>query len=375
MSNEMRRAEGRRLLVVDDEEGPRQSLEMIFSDDFDVSLASSGEEAVRLSRERPFNIVITDIRMRGMTGIDVLRELKQIDKHTEVIVLTAYETLESARQAISFGAADYLRKPFDLDHIQKVVDRCYEHYLFSTNQEAVIRKDVNAAKINFLEIVGHELNTPMNGILGFIDLLEETDLDEEQLESLAHIRSCSLQYFENVQDILTYARLSMSESELSNSSFNPATLVLKVFNGAKPQPGVELASDIPGDLPQYVSGAENEIRIVLNKLFGNALKFTKAGQIRIAVRYEESRPNRGRLHFDVSDTGVGIDPELLQDGRIFDAFSQGDSSMTRAHGGLGLGLSLSEALCGRLGSELRVESEPGKGSTFGFSAPVRREES
>lgn len=364
----------KRLLVVDDEEGPRQSLEMIFSDDFEVSVASSGEEAVRLSKQEPFNIVITDIRMRGMTGIDVLREVKKIDKHTEVVVLTAYETLETARQAISLGASDYLKKPFDLDHIQKVIDRCYEHYLFATQQEAVIRKDVNAAKTNFLEIVGHELNTPMNGILGFIDLLEETELDEEQRESLGHIRNCSLQYFEHVQDILTYARLSMSESELSRSSFNPATLILKLFNSVRPKDAVEMRSDIPGDLPQFVTGAENEIRIILKKLLENAVKFTEKGTVTVSARYEEDRSNRGRLLFEVCDTGVGIAPELLRNGRIFDAFSQGDSSMTRAHGGLGLGLSLSEALCGRLGSDLKVESEAGKGSTFRFSVPVRREE-
>ncbi|MFQ3224958.1 MAG: DNA-binding NtrC family response regulator [Lentimonas sp.] len=113
----------KRLLVVDDEEGPRESLNMIFCDEFDVTIATSGEEAIQFSRAAPFDVVITDIRMRGMSGIDVLREVKKITAHTEVIVLTAYETLDAARQAISFGASEYLKKPFDLDHIQKVVDR------------------------------------------------------------------------------------------------------------------------------------------------------------------------------------------------------------------------------------------------------------
>jgi len=98
----------KRLLVVDDEEGPRESLNMIFCDDFDVTIATSGEEAIEFSTENPFDVVITDIRMRGMSGIDVLREVKKIDVHTEVIVLTAYETLDTARQAISFGASEYL---------------------------------------------------------------------------------------------------------------------------------------------------------------------------------------------------------------------------------------------------------------------------
>ena len=138
----------KRLLVVDDEEGPRQSLNMIFCDDYEVTIATSGEEAIQCSTEEPFDIVITDIRMRGLSGIDVLREVKKIDKHTEVIVLTAYETLETARQAITLGASEYLKKPFDLDHIQKVVDRCYNNFLFTTKQEAVIRKDVNLSLIH-----------------------------------------------------------------------------------------------------------------------------------------------------------------------------------------------------------------------------------
>ena len=243
----------KRLLVVDDEEGPRESLNMIFCDDFDVTIATSGEEAIEFSTENPFDVVITDIRMRGMSGIDVLREVKKIDVHTEVIVLTAYETLDTARQAISFGASEYLKKPFDLDHIQKVVDRCYGNYLFTTQRETVIRQDVNAAKNNFLEIVSHELNTPMNGILGFIELLQDTRLDEEQSECVTTIRDCSLKYFEHVQDMLTYAKLSMSESELSKLSFNPATMLLKLINEENAAVEVQIQSDIPEDLPQYIS--------------------------------------------------------------------------------------------------------------------------
>lgn len=99
----------RRLLIVDDDESPLESLRIIFCSNYDVSVASSGEEAIELSRAVPFGVVITDIRMRGLSGIDVLRELKEIDPKTEVIVLTAIETLETARQAINLGASDYLK--------------------------------------------------------------------------------------------------------------------------------------------------------------------------------------------------------------------------------------------------------------------------
>lgn len=372
MTNLLSENASKRLLVVDDEEGPRQSLNMIFGDDYEVTIATSGEEAVEFSRRQSFHVVVTDIRMRGLSGIDVLREVKKIDPHTEVIVLTAYETLETARQSISFGASEYLKKPFDLDHIQTVVERCFRNYFVKTRQDSVIREDVNAAKNNFLEIVSHELNTPMNGILGFLELLEDTQLDEDQTEYVETIRDCSFKYFEHVQDILTYAKISMSESEISSGAFNPATLVLKLITDAQ-QPdcqAIDLCHDIPDNLPEIVNGAEQEIRIVVRKLLLNALKFTNQGQVSVAVRAQPLSVDKCRLVFTVSDTGVGIDPKLLENGRIFDAFTQGDSSLRRSHEGLGLGLSLCKSIADRLEGDISVESELGQGSTFTFNCVV-----
>ena len=362
----------KRLLVVDDEEGPRESLNMIFSDDYDVTIATSGEQAIEFSQKQSFHVVVTDIRMRGLSGIDVLREVKQIDPHTEVVVLTAYETLETARQAISFGASEYLKKPFNLDHIQTVVERCFSSYFFKSQQETVIRQDVNAAKNNFLEIVSHELNTPMNGILGFLELLGDTPLDEEQNEYVETIRDCSYKYFEHVQDILTYAKISMSESEISSGAFNPATLVLKLISEAEvpESKSIELLNDIPEDLPEVVSGAEQEIRIVIRKLLLNAIKFTNEGRVTLSVSAKPVSADQNRLTFTVADTGVGIDPKLMNNGKIFDAFTQADSSLRRSHEGLGLGLSLCKSIADRLEGDISVESEYGKGSTFVFSCVV-----
>ncbi|HAV14072.1 MAG TPA: hypothetical protein DCX06_11370 [Opitutae bacterium] len=365
----------RRMLVVDDEEGPRQSLNMIFSDDFDVTVASSGEEAIELFKRKSFNIVITDIRMRGLSGIDVLREVKQNDPNAEVIVLTAFETLETARQAISLGASEYLKKPFDLNHIQEVVDRCYRSYLFATKQEEIVRQGVNAAKTNFLEIVSHELNTPMNGILGFIELLKDTHLDEEQDEYVSTIHDCSVKYFEHVQDILTYAKLTASESEMSNSSFNPVTMVLKLLNETRPKAGVSLDSDLPPSLPAYVSGAEQEIRIVVRKLLQNAVKFTESGSVSLKMSAQPISSSQVKLSYHVMDTGTGIEPSWIEEGKIFDAFTQGDSSSRRLYEGLGLGLALCKALADRMKGNLSVESALGQGCVFTFSVVVREEES
>jgi len=364
----------KRLLVVDDEEGPRQSLNMIFSDDYDVTIASSGEEAVDLAQSNSFDVVITDIRMRGLSGIDVLREIKKVDRNTEVVILTAFETLDTARQAISLGASEYLKKPFDLDHIKKVVDRCYENYLNSSQHEYILQKQLDAAKRNFLEIVSHELNTPVNGILGFINLLEDTPLDDEQRQYIETIRNCSIKCFEHFQDIQTYAKVTMSESELSYGSFNPATMVIQMVNNLGRTAKIPLKFKFSENLPEYVSGPEHEIRLVLSKIVQNALKFTRAGGVFIFLSGEPTPDGLFLLKFKVVDSGQGIDPESLKSGKIFAAFSQGDSSLSRAHEGLGLGLALCKTLSERMGGKLEVESELGKGTRFYFSVSVHNED-
>ncbi len=353
-----------RLLVVDDEPGPRLSLEMIFKDQFSVTTAASGEEAVERFRESPCAIVITDIRMRGMNGIDVLREVKRINPTTEVIILTAFETLETARQAISLGASEYLKKPFDLDHIQSVVERCHQQYLFHSRQEVLVRKDLNAAKHNFLEIISHELNTPMNGILGFIELLEDSSLNPEQQEYLATIRECSLANFERVQDILTFAKISMSDIQPHLSPFNPATLILNLIGKVDSPQSVELITELPDNLPEFVIAAKNEIRIILQKLLYNALKFTECGQVRVTVSFRFKGLHSVLLSFCIADTGPGIRADLIESGAIFDPFTLADSSLSRRHQGLGLGLSLCKTVAERIGGTLTVNSQPGKGSVF-----------
>ena len=370
MTTNVNESSSRRLLIVDDDESPRESLRIIFCSNYDVTIASSGEEAIELSRTVPFGVVITDIRMCGLSGIDVLRELKKINSKTEVIILTAFETLETARQAINLGASDYLKKPFDVEHIQMVVSNCYANYFVATSRDELIRADVNAAKNNFLDILSHELNTPINGVLGFIELLQDTQLNKDQADFVEIIRDCSWKYYEHIQDILNYAKLPMAQGELSETSFNPATVLIKLVKEEMKKSKVHIDLEIPQDLPQYVTGAESEIRVVLRKLVQNAAKFAAQATIGVSMNFERLGGMNLRLIFNVWDTGPGIASEYLADGMIFDPFTQEDSSWTRSQDGLGLGLALSQGLAKRLGGSLDVKSELGNGSQFTFAVDV-----
>ena len=176
------------LLVVDDEEGPRQSLRMVFRNEFNVQTVESGEKAVAYARDHVVHIAILDIRMSGSTGIEVLQDLKRIDPRIEVIMLTAYETLETARQALRLGACDYLSKPFDLStireaaaralHLRKIADTVASttERLQDLNRrlgDIALREEMARTTNEIYAGVIHDINNPLTVISGYVQLLEE----------------------------------------------------------------------------------------------------------------------------------------------------------------------------------------------------------
>ncbi len=363
---------GDHLLIVDDDEGPRQSLDLIFRDQYKVTTASSGEEAVALSKKEPFAIAIVDIRMAGLSGIEVLKELKEIFPFTEVIILTAYESLDSARQAIANGASEYLSKPFEIDHIQEVVKKCQNRFNFITKQDRIIQDEIDEVKNAFINLLSHELKTPLNGIVGFTDLLDDGNLNKDQSEYINVIRKCSYQLLDILNDILEYAKLAANKHIVTSELFNPATLLLHAINKIDNEnPKLSINVDIPIDLPPLVQGPEYEVKTILNKLIDNAVKFTPSGEVNVALKQEIQRPNEILLTFSVTDNGVGIPQEIIDSSQLFKPFSQVDDTPTRTYGGLGLGLALCKNLCSHIDAKIEVESKPGEGSRFLFAVPVK----
>ncbi|MBI3876728.1 MAG: response regulator, partial [Verrucomicrobia bacterium] len=190
----------RTLLVVDDEEGPRQSLRVVFRDSYDVLVAENGARALELAREHPVDAAMLDVRMSGMSGIDVLRALKQMDPTIEVIMLTAYETVETARQALRLGACDYLTKPFDLPTIRMAVGNAIERRSLTDGirvnnerlrqlQEEIhghqMREEIARTKGDIYASVVHDLNGPLTVISGFIDFINQNIGGAESLEPKA----------------------------------------------------------------------------------------------------------------------------------------------------------------------------------------------
>ncbi|MDD2765694.1 MAG: response regulator [Opitutaceae bacterium] len=175
------------MLVVDDEEGPRLSLRMVFKNDFRVHAVENGEKAIEFARHNPIHVAILDIRMAGRSGIEVLRSLKEIDPHVEIIMLTAYETIETARQALRLGACDYLSKPFDLPTIREAVARALRlrrisetvlatqerlHRLTDQLHDATLKEDMARTTNQIYAGVLHDINNPLTIIVGYVEMLE-----------------------------------------------------------------------------------------------------------------------------------------------------------------------------------------------------------
>ena len=245
--------------------------------------------------------------------------------------------------------------------------------LRATNVKLTVARDkamaASRAKSEFLANMSHEIRTPMNGIIGMTDLALATSLDTRQRDYLATVRSSAESLLAILNDILDFSKIESRKLSLESIRFNLRDAIadaLKPLAIAAEEKGLELLYDIDARVPRDLIGDPMRLRQVLSNLVGNAIKFTSAGHVLVEVREEARDEGRTSLRFQIADTGIGIPADKHE--AIFEAFSQADGSTTRRFGGTGLGLSISATLVRLMGGSIWVESEPGSGSTFYFTA-------
>src|SRR6266566_3655827 len=259
-----------------------------------------------------------------------------------------------------------------VDHLQ-VTARLAVSEEAAKRAEAVMREArdlaerVARARSAFLANMSHEIRTPMNAVLGFVELILDTELTTEQRRALELVRSSSEELLMILNDILDYSKIEAEHLELESIPFDlpkvvHATATLLAVRAREKH--LELTVDVPPDVPQMVRGDPTRLRQVLMNLIGNAIKFTEQGEVDVSATVVQRDGDGAAVQFRVRDTGIGISEQQL--GTIFQEFTQADASMTRRYGGTGLGLAISRRLVALMGGELAVTSDAGRGSEFSF---------
>lgn len=233
-------------------------------------------------------------------------------------------------------------------------------------------ESANIAKGQFLANMSHEIRTPMNGILGFMDLLDMSNLSLEQKDYVRELKSSSTLLLSLINGILDFSKIEAGKITLENIQFNLRVAIEDAVSLLLPsayEKNIELYHMIKARVPEEVLGDPSRLRQILNNLLSNALKFTEHGEVSLTVDCFEDENQIAVLKFEVKDTGIGISDETVQN--LFQPFSQADASTTRKYGGTGLGLAISKDLSKLMGGDITVKSVLGKGSTFQFNVKMK----
>jgi PAS domain S-box-containing protein len=225
------------------------------------------------------------------------------------------------------------------------------------------------AKSQFLANMSHEIRTPMNGVVGMIELLRATPLTERQGRLVDTVHRSADTLVSIINDILDFGKIEAGKLELDHREFGLREAVAEVVDLLAPRAqakGLVLTCTMPETMPTRVTGDPVRVRQVLTNLVGNAVKFTEQGEVTVQLAVVDLEVGSALVRFEVRDTGIGIAPALQH--RIFDMFAQADGSTTRRYGGTGLGLAIAKQLAELMGGAIGVDSAPGRGSTFWFTA-------
>ena len=285
------------------------------------------------------------------------------DASGKVILSLVHETDITERK---LAEAEILRYR---DHLEELVQaRTSELEVAKVQAESA-----NQAKGDFMAVMSHEIRTPMNGVLGMTSLLQQTGLTEKQRDYLAKLKISGLSLLAIINDILDFSKIESGKLSLEETSFDLDEELNKLAGNLSYrawEKQLELVFLIDPRIPRSLHGDPTRLGQILLNLMGNAIKFTEAGEVILAIQLLEECRDKVVLKFSVKDTGIGMNGATLA--HLFEPFTQADSSTNRKYGGTGLGLSISQKLVALMGSQIQVESRPGTGSDFYFSVAFGR---
>jgi signal transduction histidine kinase len=400
------------LLLVDDQAFIGDAIRRVVAGepDIDFHFCENAREALALAEELRPTVILQDLAMPGADGLALVRVYRASPAicRTPVIALSARDEPELKREAFLAGASDFLVKLPDrvelLARIRAHSAACVaqrerdeamqalresQRHLVETNSTLLElnRKleQATRAKSEFLAMMSHEVRTPLNGVLGFSDLLLESDLTPDQRAQVETISASGRALLTVLNDILDFSKIEAGRLELEAAAFDLgrcARGICELFQARAKEHGVTISLVIDPSLPQRIVSDEVRLQQVLGNLVSNAVKFTRDGSITVAVQpgnaeelaahrehaEESAQPGERLLRVSVRDTGPGVPPDKR--GMLFRSFSQLSPSQARTHGGTGLGLAICRKLSQLMGGEIWFQEPEGAGSEFVFTIRV-----
>ncbi|MFA6092137.1 MAG: ATP-binding protein [Elusimicrobiota bacterium] len=368
-----------KILIVDDDAHLRDSIrDNLELEGCTVSEAGSGAEAMKAVVTDFFDVILMDYNLPDTTGIEVIRQIRKINKDSQILMLTAHASLDTALKAIQESVYDFHVKPVDFDHLKRVINKCVDQLRLQQDNKRLL-EDLRKAneqllylsnmKSKFLSMSSHDLSNALMTLQVSFDMLQQNlKPDAEQKKRLTYISGGLSQLSRLIEDLVDWAAIEQGKFRLERTALQPGKLIEDLLAGPQAkaqQRGLELSAKIASGLPDIHADKRRLGQVLLN-LLENALRHTpKGGCVTVEVTAKDSE-----VCFAVRDTGDGISKEDLP--RIFESFYQSSGGN---QGRLGLGLSISKEILQSHGGRLWVESAgAGKGATFYFAVPAAKKE-